>query len=82
MATKFDVESSIDGLNWSYWTGRNAGTSTAWATTSHATDTCSGWTSTSGNGRYGEGGTGTARWNSWYAGCNGNNRGLVCFVDP
>ncbi|WP_143149163.1 hypothetical protein [Hyphomicrobium sp. CS1BSMeth3] len=81
VATKFDMENRTEGYQWMYWTGRNAGTSTAWATTSHSVDVCSGWASTGGNGRVGSTGTGTSRWNSNYSSCNGN-AGLVCFVDP
>jgi hypothetical protein len=70
-----------------YWTGRGTGTATKWASTSAASNTCSGWTSTSGNGEVGSmlvGGT--SRWAEGTEACNSNTGPfvypLLCLVNP
>lgn len=66
-------------------TNRAPDTAIKWGTTPKSAtnaNTCSGWTSTTGNGQSGSiGSTGTAKWDNGIYGC-GNSIKLICLVNP
>lgn len=69
--------------SYDFWTGRAAGTATLWSLSSSG-NTCSNWSSTSGNGTYGNAGSGNTTSNRWSVGamtCATVGK-LICFVNP
>lgn len=80
--TAWNTASYFGTTTYNYWTGRASTSTSLWAATPDAANTCTDWTLTTGNGRSGVSSSANAnRWtNTTLTACNSANRRLICYV--